>query len=144
MAGLASHLYYTEPSNFAFVFLLKEGLAPPVIATLFFCLSYKIGIFHTVCEGFQHRSENEKLAVFDKLLLILSHLFGRRYLHGSARHFYQHIGKCPSKVILEDVPPEVSDILQQYNRQTLEGMLLPRHYYFACFHYWGFFCPSHW
>ena len=54
--GITSQLYYTEPSNFAFVTLLRHG------------------ILHRIC------AKRSVIQAKRDFILLISHLFGRRYL----------------------------------------------------------------
>lgn len=98
MAGLATHLHYHEPSNYVLVSFLQSGL------------------FHDLCQPGLKGKFSEH--VMRKMVLILSHLFGRRFLHPS---FKRRIHLCPtSKVILEDLPYEFAEAIEDYNRQVTE------------------------
>ncbi|XP_078360877.1 putative ATP-dependent RNA helicase DDX60 [Oculina patagonica] len=98
MAGLVTHLHYHEPSNFVLVSFLQRGL------------------FHKICKGQRRRPFSEH--VMRKMVLVLSHLFGRRFLHAN---FKRVVRLCPtSKVILEDLPYEFAEALQDYNRQVTD------------------------
>ncbi|XP_044173202.1 probable ATP-dependent RNA helicase DDX60 isoform X1 [Acropora millepora] len=98
MAGLATHLHYHEPSNYVLVSFLQSGL------------------FHDLCQPGLNGKFSED--VMRKMVLILSHLFGRRFLHPS---FKRRIHLCPtSKVILEDLPDKFAQAIQDYNRQVTE------------------------
>ncbi|XP_057275203.1 probable ATP-dependent RNA helicase DDX60 isoform X3 [Pezoporus wallicus] len=75
-AGLVTHLYYHEPSNFVLVSFLVKGL------------------FHKLCQpikGSTVFSEN----VLEKLVLILANLFGRKYLPACALKYKRTF--CQSK-----------------------------------------------
>ncbi|CAH3109022.1 unnamed protein product, partial [Pocillopora meandrina] len=98
MAGLATHLHYHEPSNYVLVSFLQRGL------------------FHKICQP----EENGKFSddVLRKMVLVLSHLFGRRSLHAS---FKRTVHLCPtSKVILDGLPNEFATALREYNRQVTD------------------------
>ncbi|POG76029.1 hypothetical protein GLOIN_2v1559438 [Rhizophagus irregularis DAOM 181602=DAOM 197198] len=56
---MVSHLYYVEPSNFAFSNLFKHG------------------VFHKICSKLRTNSSQE---VMDELVLILSYLLYRKML----------------------------------------------------------------
>src|SRR5690242_6954710 len=96
IAGLVSHLYWTEPSNLALASLLKDG------------------VFHRICKDFIGSPEGgvrrEKITF--KLLLILSHLFGRRFLHASVQARARK-KPAPSKVVLEDPPKKIVKLLEE-------------------------------
>ncbi|CAH3032867.1 unnamed protein product [Porites evermanni] len=96
MAGLATHLHYHEPSNFVLVSFLQRGL------------------FHEFCEPDENGRFSED--VMRKMVLILSHLFARTFLHAS---YKRRLSLCStSKVILEDLPQEFAEALQDYNAQV--------------------------
>ncbi|KAG8504607.1 putative ATP-dependent RNA helicase DDX60, partial [Galemys pyrenaicus] len=99
-AGLVSHLHYHEPSNLVFVHFLVRGL------------------FHDLCQptgtGSRHFSED----VMEELLLVLAHLFGRRYF--PARFQEANIKFYQSKVFLEDLPEDFDAALQEYNKNISE------------------------
>ncbi|XP_068713439.1 probable ATP-dependent RNA helicase DDX60 isoform X2 [Montipora foliosa] len=96
MAGLATHLHYHEPSNFVLISFLQRGL------------------FHKLCK----QGNNGKFPedVMRTMVLVLSHLFGRVYLHPN---YKRRIHLCPtSKVILEDLPREFAEALRSYNEEV--------------------------
>ncbi|PFX17719.1 putative ATP-dependent RNA helicase DDX60 [Stylophora pistillata] len=96
MAGLAAHLHYHEPSNYILVSFLRRGL------------------FHKFCEP----GTNDEFSqdVMRKMVLVISHLIGRRFLHPS---LMRRISKCSaSKVILEPLPEDFAEALSDYNRQV--------------------------
>ncbi|XP_027035542.1 probable ATP-dependent RNA helicase DDX60 [Pocillopora damicornis] len=73
-------------------------------------------INHKICQP----GKNGKFSddVLRKMVLVLSHLFGRRYLHPS---YKRAVHLCPtSKVILEDLPDEFATALREYNRQVTD------------------------
>ncbi|XP_027622591.1 probable ATP-dependent RNA helicase DDX60 isoform X2 [Tupaia chinensis] len=94
-AGLVSHLHYHEPSNLVFVNFLVRGL------------------FHNLCRPTREGSKHFSQDVMEKLVLVLAHLFGRRYLPARYQDakckFYQ------SKVFLDDLPEDFSAALHEYN-----------------------------
>ncbi|KAJ3722132.1 hypothetical protein DFJ43DRAFT_668590 [Lentinula guzmanii] len=96
--GIASHLYHTEPSNFAFVHLLESG------------------VIHKIC-GQPSSVEAEK-----SLLILLCHLFGRKYI---PRNYSQPevIAKLqkiyPSLIILPPLPSNIGAQLQHHNKDIL-------------------------
>ncbi|XP_062470916.1 probable ATP-dependent RNA helicase DDX60 isoform X2 [Pezoporus occidentalis] len=99
-AGLVTHLYYHEPSNFVLVSFLVKGL------------------FHKLCQpikGSTVFSEN----VLEKLVLILANLFGRKYLPACALK-YKHTF-CQSKVFLEDLPEDFAEAVKEYNTKVEEN-----------------------
>ncbi|CAH3109016.1 unnamed protein product [Pocillopora meandrina] len=96
MAGLATHLHYHEPSNYALISFLQCGL------------------FHELCQPGTNGKFSED--VMRKMVLVLSHLFGRTYVHPSI------MLRTPSssKVILEDLPDEFVKAVKSYNRQVTD------------------------
>ena len=60
LAGMATHLFWAEPANFAFVYLLRKG------------------VFHKICARVKPNAAVELPdSVARELLLVLSHVFGR-------------------------------------------------------------------
>lgn len=101
-AGLVSHLYYTESSNFAFHALLKEGY------------------FHKLCAGIRQKPETTE-RIIRTLMLVLSHIFARQYCRQVDREYIEEVVKnSPSGVFLPAMPDEASTILREHNRQTLD------------------------
>uniref|UniRef100_A0A8C9GCS1 RNA helicase n=1 Tax=Piliocolobus tephrosceles TaxID=591936 RepID=A0A8C9GCS1_9PRIM len=99
-AGLVSHLHCHEPSNLVFVSFLVNGL------------------FHDLCQPTSKGSKRFSQDVMEKLMLVLAHLFGRRYFPPKFQdthfEFYQ------SKVFLDDLPEDFSDALDEYNMKIME------------------------
>ncbi|XP_061848397.1 probable ATP-dependent RNA helicase DDX60 isoform X3 [Colius striatus] len=99
-AGLVTHLHYYEPSNFVLVSFLVKGL------------------FHKLCKPIKGSTVFSE-AVLEKLVLILAHLFGRKYLPACSmkykHRFYQ------SKVFLEDLPKNFADAVNEYNSKVEEN-----------------------
>ena len=81
LAGMAMHLFWAEPANFAFVTLLRKG------------------VFHHICAKMKHQAAGPLPdSVAHELLLILSHIFGRVRLAPSVRADQQiRIQESPSK-----------------------------------------------
>ncbi|KAH8110039.1 hypothetical protein DFH11DRAFT_1806074 [Phellopilus nigrolimitatus] len=85
--AIVAHLYHTEPSNFALITLMRSG------------------VLHKVCD--QSSTEQAKR----DLMLVLCHLFGRKYLHGV----------YASKTNLEIVRKHrARDVLLQHNSEILQ------------------------
>lgn len=96
--GLAAHLYYTEPSNFALVTLMRRG------------------VIHDICN--QKKVEHAKR----DLLILLCHLFGRRFLpavYGSEQHARAVHRKSPSIVLLPPMPKAAKDVLLQHDAEIM-------------------------
>ncbi|CAN2388724.1 ATP-dependent RNA helicase, partial [Pristimantis euphronides] len=104
--GLATHLHYHEPSNFVFIRFLKKGL------------------FHQLCKPSLEDPTKFPDSVMETLVLILAHLFGRRYLppnrHPGEEEFFQ------SKVFLEKLPDDFASVAEEYNMKvaTLFGQCI--------------------
>jgi hypothetical protein len=97
-AGLVSHLYYTENSSFAFHALLKEGY------------------FHRLCAGV----EKQEQSTIETLMLVMSHLFGRRYCRQSDEEYKETIVKPSSSIVfLPSLPVEAGTILTEHAEETL-------------------------
>ncbi|KXS22131.1 hypothetical protein M427DRAFT_165646 [Gonapodya prolifera JEL478] len=98
-AGIIAHLHYHEPSNFHFVALLGAG------------------VFAEICERF----EEDNKGVEYELLLILSHLFGRRYVPPYVtEEFVKERGAHPSKVILEAMPYQAQRVIADHDERALK------------------------
>ncbi|KAJ3899931.1 hypothetical protein F5879DRAFT_461062 [Lentinula edodes] len=96
--GISSHLYHTEPSNFALVYIFESG------------------IIHKICE--QSSSVNAEM----DLLLLLCHLFGRRYIprnYSRPEVIARLRTKYPSQIILPPLPSEIGAKLQGHNDDIL-------------------------
>ncbi|KAL8207249.1 UNVERIFIED_CONTAM: hypothetical protein K2H54_050759 [Gekko kuhli] len=100
-SGLVTHLHYHEPSNIVLVEFLVRGL------------------FHKLCQRSKKGSRLFSEDVMEKLVLVLAHLFGRKYIPAavvnSQRKFYQ------SKVFLEDLPEDFAAALHEYNCKIEEN-----------------------
>ncbi|KAI0034854.1 hypothetical protein K488DRAFT_44574 [Vararia minispora EC-137] len=97
--GVASHLYYTEPSNFALVALLQSGT------------------IHAICE--QHSS----IKAQHEIVLLMSNLFGRRYLpdtYTTSESLQEVKRKYPSAVVLRPMQSEARAVLQRHQQQVLD------------------------
>ncbi|KAK9808714.1 hypothetical protein WJX72_002409 [[Myrmecia] bisecta] len=114
LAGLAMHLFWAEPANFAFVTLLRKG------------------VFHRICgaewPGQEQQSEGQGEeakqgrswdAVAHELLLVCSHVFERLPLHRSA-YADARIQASPSKVFLEPLPVSIAAMLHEHNAEALD------------------------
>ncbi|NXI70028.1 DDX60 helicase, partial [Anseranas semipalmata] len=100
-AGLVTHLYYYEPSNFVLVSFLMKGL------------------FHKLCQPIKKGSTDFSEDVLEKLVLVLANLFRQRYLPACSmtlkHRFYQ------SKVFLDDLPEDFADAVNEYNNKVVEN-----------------------
>ncbi|BCR99186.1 putative DEAD/DEAH box helicase [Aspergillus luchuensis] len=96
-SGTISHLYYTENSSFAFHALLNGGY------------------FHRLCKNIGKKPKETLLT----LMLVMSHLFGRKYLPPVAlENLRTSEKKSPSVVILPSLPKEAASILRSHNKKT--------------------------
>ncbi|KAI9511439.1 P-loop containing nucleoside triphosphate hydrolase protein [Russula earlei] len=97
--GIASHLCYTEPSNFAFAVLLQSG------------------VIHDVC------SQTSLVEAERDLVVILCHLFGRRYLpdvYATTSNICNLVQKGPSCVVLAPLHPKARAVLLAQQKKTLD------------------------
>ncbi|RIA88406.1 hypothetical protein C1645_826376 [Glomus cerebriforme] len=99
LSAMVSHLYYAEPSNFAFSVLFKHG------------------VFHKICSNLRKNSLHE--VVKNELILILSHLFNRVKLRKYSGALRKN-PKYPSKIILPPLPKDVNEILTKHNERILK------------------------
>ncbi|EJF64914.1 P-loop containing nucleoside triphosphate hydrolase protein [Dichomitus squalens LYAD-421 SS1] len=91
--GVAAYLYYTEPSNLALVALLRHG------------------VLHRIC------NQRSLIRAKRDLMILLSHLFGRRYLPHTyaSREFLQTIvKKSPSMVVLPPLSKDARSVLLEH------------------------------
>lgn len=96
--GIASHLYYTEPSNFALVTLLRHG------------------VLHRIC------AQPSVINAKRDFVLLMSHLFARRYLPGSylkAENTAEIIKKSASMVILPPLSDDARRVLAAHEEEIL-------------------------
>ena len=99
--GIAAHLYYTEPSNFALVTLLRAG------------------VIHKIC------SDESTIRAKQNLLILLCHLFGRRELppiYTSKENLENilRLTKSASKVVLPSLSHKARTVLSEHEKQILE------------------------
>ena len=95
---VASHLYYTEPSNFAIAILLQNG------------------VIHDIC------SQASSIEAERDLMALLCHLFGRRYLpevYATTSNIRHLINKGPSRVVLAPLHPKARAVLLAHQKETL-------------------------
>ncbi|KAF8556866.1 P-loop containing nucleoside triphosphate hydrolase protein [Imleria badia] len=96
--GIASHLYYTEPSNFALVTLLRHG------------------VVHRIC------AQPSVIQAKRDFILLMSHLFGRRYFPGSylkGENTAEIIKKSASMVILPPLLDDARRVLAAHEDEIL-------------------------
>ncbi|KAE9406161.1 P-loop containing nucleoside triphosphate hydrolase protein [Gymnopus androsaceus JB14] len=96
--GMATHLYYTEPSNFALVHLFESG------------------VIHQIC------SDPSSVKAEEDLLLLLCHLFGRKYVsrnYARSKSIARLKKKYPSRIILPPLPRGIGEQLQRHNNDIL-------------------------
>ncbi|OQU93957.1 hypothetical protein CLAIMM_00390 [Cladophialophora immunda] len=97
--GCVSHLYYTGNASFAFHALLKNGY------------------FSNLCGDILVRPKQVLLT----LMLVMSHLFGRRYLRQSVVESRRaESRRSSSVVVLPPLPEKAASILLAHNDQTLD------------------------
>ncbi|CCM02168.1 uncharacterized protein FIBRA_04246 [Fibroporia radiculosa] len=96
--GIAAHLYYTEPGNLALVALFRRG------------------IIHRIC------CQSDSFMARREFVLLMSHLFGRRYLpksYTTDENLQALIKKSPSMVKLPPLPKDAKEVLLQHGREIL-------------------------
>ena len=96
--GIASHLYYTEPSNLALTVLLQNG------------------VIHDIC------SQASSIEVERDLMVLLCHLFGRRYLpevYATTSNIRDLVQKGPSCVVLAPLHLKARAVLLAHQGETL-------------------------
>lgn len=96
--GIAGQLYYTEPSNLALVALIRNG------------------ILHKIC------SQPSMIQAKRNFIILMSHLFARRYLPRSylnSKQVATTIKKSSSMVILPPLPDDARHVLEQHNYEIL-------------------------
>ncbi|PSK58644.1 hypothetical protein B9Z65_6659 [Elsinoe australis] len=100
-AGTVSHLYYTESSSFAFHCLLKDGY------------------FNRLCSDFVSKGKSEE-RILDTLMLVMAHLFGRRFCRRADQEFVDEVIKTHSSyVFLPKMPADAEKSLREHNAETL-------------------------
>ncbi|KAJ2928268.1 hypothetical protein H1R20_g8843, partial [Candolleomyces eurysporus] len=107
--AIAGHLYYTEPSNLALVGLLRSG------------------ILHTICRKVSLKAEDTDLrmeAAKRTYVLLMAHLFGRRYLPTSLSENQERLkdltSRYPSKIVLPAMPSYALEALKAQATDILE------------------------
>ncbi|EJD43845.1 P-loop containing nucleoside triphosphate hydrolase protein [Auricularia subglabra TFB-10046 SS5] len=90
--GISARLYYTEPSNLALVVLLQSG------------------VVHRIC------NQASTLAAKQELMLVLCHLFGRRYSPSTTTI----PPKSASRVVLPPLPKDARDVLAVHSRMIVD------------------------
>jgi ATP-dependent RNA helicase DDX60 len=95
---IASHLYYTEPSNLAMTVLLQSG------------------VVHDIC------SQTSSIDAKRDLMVLLCHLFGRRYLpwvYATTNNIHDLVQRGPSRVVLPPLHPAARRVLAGHQKETL-------------------------
>jgi hypothetical protein len=95
LAGLIAHIFWTEPSNFAVVHLLRSGILDRICALP---------------------------NAVEELILVLSHLFLPMGMPALEAHFAStnRDKTGPSVVILPPLPADVTAALSEYNGRALD------------------------
>jgi hypothetical protein len=100
LAGLISHLYYTEPANFALAELLRYG------------------VFHRICKKFDPAKPDSK--ILEAMVHVLAHLFGRRIRKtADQEELERKIKQSPSNIILEPLPEDALIVLTNHNAKIV-------------------------
>jgi len=105
--ALTAHLYYTEPSNFVFNALMREG------------------VFHNICAPLSVPSKENVdpevlvLEVNRKLTLVLAHVFGRvPFRKSDDVELWRANSK--STVLLPDLPQDAAEVVRKHNQESLK------------------------
>jgi ATP-dependent RNA helicase DDX60 len=96
--GIAAHLYYTEPSNFALVALARSG------------------VLHRIC------GQPSLITAKRDLVLLLAHLFGRKHLpsaYTSKSNLAAITRKSPSMVLLPPLQEAARKVLVEHDKEIL-------------------------
>ncbi|RDB27044.1 hypothetical protein Hypma_005062 [Hypsizygus marmoreus] len=97
--AIAAHLYYTEPSNFALITLLQNG------------------VLHSICR------QSSLVYAQKDFMMLMAHLFGRRYLsriYFNKDNIAQLSKKYPSLIILPPLPKAIQDIMASHDKEILD------------------------
>ncbi|TRM55291.1 hypothetical protein BD626DRAFT_601103, partial [Schizophyllum amplum] len=97
--GVAAHLYYTEPSNFALVALLRKGTLHDIAA--------------------QANFEEAKR----EFIILMCHLFDRRYLsrvYTKKEHLEDLCRRYPSRIVLPALPSDALRVLRMHDKEILK------------------------
>ncbi|CAG8744697.1 9432_t:CDS:2, partial [Gigaspora margarita] len=102
LSGIITHLYYTEPSNFAMAALFKHD------------------VFHEVCS----EVTSNPTKMMDGLVLILSHLFNEKNYIEILEEHNEH--NCLPLSKFEFLPKQLDDNIQEWNLiEKLNSMSIP-------------------
>jgi ATP-dependent RNA helicase DDX60 len=96
--GIAAHLYYTEPSNFALVALLRAG------------------VLHKIC------ANPSTVAAKHDFIMLMAHLFGRKYLPWAVitdENMKEIVRKSSSIVVLPRLDKRAREVLLAHERDIL-------------------------
>ncbi|XP_006896731.1 PREDICTED: probable ATP-dependent RNA helicase DDX60-like [Elephantulus edwardii] len=97
--GLVTHLHYHEPANFVLVSFLVKGL------------------FHKLCIPMKRKGPKKfSEEVMETLVVVLAHLFGRRYLPPCVKKFEKAFSH--SVVILKDLPKDFATVIEEHNNRV--------------------------
>jgi ATP-dependent RNA helicase DDX60 len=101
LAGLTSHLYYTEPANFALAELLRQG------------------VFHRICHDFDSAKPDSRIP--EAMVHVLAHIFGRRHIKKADLETMEAVIKrSSSKVVLDPLPQDALEALRNHNAKVVE------------------------
>jgi len=95
---VANHLYYTEPSNFAMVVLMRQGILHKIAA------------------------DPSTINARREFVLLMAHLFGRRYLskiYTTKENLEVIVGRSPSMVLLPPLRKDACKALWEHDREIL-------------------------
>jgi ATP-dependent RNA helicase DDX60 len=97
LAGLVSHLYYTDNSCWGFHAMFKRGY------------------FHSICSTISQNPDK----VCRELMLVMAHLFCRIYIERQDSSFLEKVKHSASVVFLPPLPEKAEAVLRAHNEETL-------------------------
>jgi hypothetical protein len=98
LSSCVSHLYFAEKGAFAFHALFRRE------------------VFHRLSEAMPGNEAD----TLRSLMLIMSHLFGRRPMRAAEKESEKEVIKLSSSVVfLPDLPKDVADVLNEHNQDIL-------------------------
>lgn len=103
LAAPVAHLYYQEPSNFAFAALMRGG------------------IFHTICKGFNE--PKNRVEICRKLVLIVSYIFCRQPIRPSEAQYRRETKKSIGYIALppmKEVAPDAQKCLDAHELRVIQ------------------------
>ncbi|WBW74660.1 DEAD/DEAH box helicase, DDL60 and DDL60L-like protein, implicated in mRNA degradation [Schizosaccharomyces osmophilus] len=107
LSNLTMHLYYAEPSNYAFTNLLRAG------------------VFHKIADNYA----TDKLGALRETITILCHLFGRIRINEQYALSLNRDEFAPSEIILPSLPQNIVEVLNAHDERVLNLYKTYAYYY---------------